>query len=53
MPRYLVQRTFPEGLHIPTTNDGAKTVLGVVDGNSRQSAVLAISARSVALTERV
>lgn len=32
MPRYMVERTFPEGLHIPITDDGAKacaTVVGV------------------------
>ncbi len=34
MPRYLVQRTFPEGLHIPTTVDGAQTCLGVVGRNA-------------------
>ena len=34
MPRYLVQRTFPDGLEIPTTDDGAKVTLGVVDKNA-------------------
>lgn len=34
MPRYIVQRTFPDGLHIPSDPDGAKTCLGVVDGNA-------------------
>ena len=34
MPRYLVERTFPDGLAIPTTDDGAKTCLGVVDNNA-------------------
>lgn len=33
MPRYLVQRTFPDGLEIPTDDDGAKTCSTVVDGN--------------------
>jgi hypothetical protein len=33
MPRYLVERTFENGLHIPTDSAGAKTCLGVVDGN--------------------
>lgn len=33
MPRYLVQRTFPDGLAIPTTSEGAKTCATVVDGN--------------------
>jgi hypothetical protein len=34
MPRYMVQRTFPEGLHIPMTDQGASTCLGVVDKNA-------------------
>lgn len=34
MARYLVERTFPEGLAIPTDSVGAKAVLGVVDGNA-------------------
>lgn len=32
MPRFLVQRTFPEGLGIPVTPEGAGRCLGVVDG---------------------
>ncbi len=34
MPRYIVQRTFPDGLHIPLTDEGAQTCLNVVDGNA-------------------
>ena len=34
MPRYLVERTFPDGLHIPTTDDGASTCLNVVGNNA-------------------
>jgi len=34
MPRYLVERTFPDGLEIPTNDDGAKTCLGVVGNNA-------------------
>ncbi len=34
MPRYLVQRTFTDGLHIPTNEGGATTCATVVDGNS-------------------
>ena len=34
MPRYMVERTFPDGLQIPTTDDGAGTCLGVVDNNA-------------------
>jgi hypothetical protein len=33
MPRYMVERTFAEGLHIPTTDEGAATCLGVVGRN--------------------
>ena len=36
MPRYLVQRTFPDGLHIPTNPDGATACLRVVDTNALQ-----------------
>ena len=34
MPRFMVERTFPDGLEIPTTDDGAKTCLAVVDANT-------------------
>jgi Protein of unknown function (DUF4242) len=34
MPRYLVQRTFPDGLQIPVDAEGAKACLGVVDRNA-------------------
>lgn len=34
MPRYVVQRTFPDGLQIPVTAEGAATCLGVVDKNA-------------------
>jgi hypothetical protein len=34
MPRYMVERTFPDGLEIPTTDDGAKVCLGVVGHNA-------------------
>lgn len=33
MARYMVERTFPNGLEIPVTEDGARTCLGVVDRN--------------------
>ena len=36
MPRYMVERTFPEGLEIPTTADGLATCLGVVDNNTTE-----------------
>lgn len=33
MPRYIVERTFPNGLEIPVTQEGAATCLGIVDRN--------------------
>jgi hypothetical protein len=35
MPRYLVERSFPDGLAIPVDETGAKQALGVVEGNAR------------------
>ncbi len=34
MPRYVVERTFPEGLNIPVDAQGAATCLAVVDRNA-------------------
>jgi hypothetical protein len=34
MPRYVVERTFPEGLRIPVDGEGAKVCLAVVDRNA-------------------
>lgn len=34
MARYMVERTFPDGLEIPLNDDGAATCLGVVDRNA-------------------
>ena len=36
MPRYMVERTFPQGLSIPQTSDGAKACLGVVGRNAEE-----------------
>lgn len=36
MPRYMIERSFPDGLEIPTTTDGLKALLGVVENNSTQ-----------------
>ena len=33
MPRYIVERSFPDGLEVPTTTDGQKAMLGVVENN--------------------
>ena len=34
MPRYIVERTFPDGLRIPMTGEGAVACLGVVGRNA-------------------
>ncbi len=34
MPRYIVERTFTEGLGIPVTEAGVQACLGVVDRNA-------------------
>ncbi len=34
MPRYVVERTFPDGLGIPVTEQGALKCLSVVDRNA-------------------
>ena len=34
MPRYVVERTFPDGLQIPVDETGAKVCLAVVEGNA-------------------
>ncbi len=36
MPRYMVERTFPEGLRIPISEEGVKGVQSVVDANSSE-----------------
>jgi len=34
MARYLVERTFPDGLAIPVTDEGAETCLTLIDNNA-------------------
>ncbi len=36
MQRFIVERTFADGLRIPTTEQGAKTCLGVVENNAEE-----------------
>ena len=36
MPRYMVERTFPQGLSIPQTAEGAQACLGVVGRNAEE-----------------
>jgi len=33
MPRYVVERNFPKGLHIPVTDAGAQACTSVIDKN--------------------
>jgi hypothetical protein len=37
VPRYMVERTFPDGLHIPTNSSGAQACLNVVGKNATSS----------------
>lgn len=34
MPRYMVERTFPDGLNIPVNNEGANACGGVIGRNA-------------------
>ena len=34
MPRFLIERTFPDGLTIPTNKEGSIGVCGVVDNSA-------------------
>ena len=34
MPRYMVERTFPDGLNVPTNADGAQACLTIVGTNA-------------------
>ena len=34
MPRYMVERTFPDGLRVPTDGEGAAALLNVVETNA-------------------
>ena len=36
MPRYIVERTFSDGLHIPIAYGGADVCAAVVDANARE-----------------
>jgi hypothetical protein len=37
MPRFVVQRTFPDGLAISSTLEGAKSCLAVIENNAEES----------------
>ncbi len=34
MPRYMVERSFPDGLHIPVNDEGVSAVCGIVANNA-------------------
>lgn len=36
MPRYMVERSFPDGLNIPTDETGAEAMRGVVERNASE-----------------
>jgi hypothetical protein len=38
MPRYMVERRFPDGLAIPINTEGAQACLGVVGANAKHGA---------------
>jgi hypothetical protein len=35
MPRYMIERNFSAGLHIPVNDEGAQACLGVIEANAR------------------
>jgi len=37
MPRYLIERTFPDGMLIPVTEDGAKYCLNIIYNNTDEN----------------
>ena len=43
MPRYLIERTFPTGLSIPMTAEGARACRGVVDNNASEGVTWVLS----------
>ena len=36
MPRYMVERIFPDGLHVPVNADGAQALSTIIETNSGQ-----------------
>lgn len=36
MPRYIVERTFPDGLDVPANDDGAQTRMNIVQVNTHE-----------------
>ncbi|MDB5920975.1 MAG: hypothetical protein JWR40_5209 [Massilia sp.] len=36
MPRYMIERSFPDGLNVPVNDEGAAALRGIVNTNSEQ-----------------
>ncbi len=51
MSRFIVERNFPDGLEIPTTEQGAKTCLAVVENNAEESVTWVTSYVSIDKTK--
>jgi hypothetical protein len=47
MARFVVQRTFPEGLAVPTTPEGARSCLAIVENNCEEAVTRVTSYVSV------
>jgi Protein of unknown function (DUF4242) len=43
MPRYVIEREFPEGLHIPVDENGARACLAVVESNAADGVTWVVS----------
>ena len=43
MPRYVIERVFPEGLQIPVDENGARTCLDVVESNAAEEVTWVVS----------
>jgi uncharacterized protein DUF4242 len=50
MPRYVVRRTFPDGLAIASTHEGAKACVAVIENNAEESVTWLTSYVSVDAT---
>ena len=51
MPRFVVERSFPDGLAIPPTSEGAKSCLAVVENNAEESVTWVTSYVTLDLTK--
>ncbi|HEV7445436.1 MAG: hypothetical protein JWO04_1032 [Gammaproteobacteria bacterium] len=43
MPRYVVEREFPDGLRIPVDDEGVRTCLALVEGNAADEVTWVVS----------